>query len=554
MNRYSFEYIKKIIEKNDYKVISDYYKNNLQKLILQCPENHIFPMSFKMFNKGHRCSYCANKRQYNIDEVRGFFEEKGYKLLSKEYNGNKSHLEVIGPDDKVYETTLFSFKVAGIIPHLKGNLFKNEEETRYIFEQLYNKPFPKTKPDWLLNPKSGRLLELDGYNEDLKIAFEYDGRQHFQDETFLKEGIGIRYERDLIKQKLCKDNNVTLIKIPFYIKDKYSYIENKLKYKNTLYIGDPHVKISNLESWEKLIDFIEIQAKINHVSKIVFLGDLFNDHSVVRLEVAHFWKNTINRLKCQYDLHILCGNHDMVMGSSEHSGLTAISLLEKLYEYNVIVINNPTIVDNIGYIPYIHDEEEFLKAAKDLYEQGATKMLIAHQTFNGAEYDNGFYAPNGIDLNSVPQKAIISGHIHKHQEFGKCLYLGTSTWETRSDANQDKGIWLCSHQEDGTLLSKKMIPTKGVVTSIVEAKIKEGDVLPAVPNGCKFYVELIGTTEWIKKTKEHYRGSAAIKSTYTDTKNSSRKPLGAISLEEFATKHFDITVNKEALFEALKDL
>ena len=58
-------------------------------------------------------------------------------------------------------------------------------------------------------------MELDGYNIDLRLAFEYQGIQH------RKKAFGITddelkniQKEDALKLKLCKKNGVTLIQIP----------------------------------------------------------------------------------------------------------------------------------------------------------------------------------------------------------------------------------------------------------------------------------------------------------------------------------------------------
>ncbi|MHA1733209.1 MAG: hypothetical protein ACTSU5_14775 [Promethearchaeota archaeon] len=64
-----------------------------------------------------------------------------------------------------------------------------EDVVRKIFEYLFDgKPFPPAYPPWLVNPATGRTLEFDGYNRELRLAFEYNGPHHARslDEDTLK--------------------------------------------------------------------------------------------------------------------------------------------------------------------------------------------------------------------------------------------------------------------------------------------------------------------------------------------------------------------------------
>lgn len=539
-NKHSYRYVKEKIEsEKGYKLLSSDYVNSVSKLEIECNEGHIFPMSFKVFNKGHRCSYCAGKRQYDINEVRNIFEKRGYRLISKEYKNNRDKLDVVGPDNKKYKTTLFAFKVQNIIPHLKGKVFKNEEECRSIFEEITGKTFPKARLDCLKNPNTNKNLELDGYSKELNIGFEYDGKQHFENVEFTDEKITSINKRDIIKDDLCKQNNIKLIRIPFYIRDKYSYIKNKIKYNNHLIVGDPHIQISNLKDSFRLLKFIEKQAKENNVSKIVFLGDLFHTHAIVRVEVQYFWINAFKTLQKQYDIIALCGNHDMILGESKYAGLNSLSILDEEYKYNISVIDCPSIVDNIAYIPYMSNKEDFLKASAELYEQGATKLLIAHQTFTGATYENGFYAEDGIEPDLVHQENIISGHIHKQQQLGKCFYPGTPKWDTMSDANEDKGIWIFEHNEDGSVKDKKFISTKNIVTPIYKHVFIEGEEEPVLIDTARNYLELLGKAAWITKMKKKYKGKAQIKARPTDRKSVKIERDGLISVSSYVDKFFE---------------
>ena len=101
---------------------------------------------------------------------------------------------------------------------------KGENVCRRAMIEITGENFYKVRPKWLINPVTNSPLELDNYNESLRIAVEYNGEQHYKYNKFMhgdsKEKFQNQQYRDLIKQDLCKKNNVHLIIVPHYIKLK----------------------------------------------------------------------------------------------------------------------------------------------------------------------------------------------------------------------------------------------------------------------------------------------------------------------------------------------
>lgn len=288
-----------------------------------------------------------------------------------------------------------------------------------------------------------------------------------------------------------------------------------------LRIGDPHITVRNLEEAENLILFVRDQANKYEVDRVEFLGDLMHTHAVLRVEVVDFWMRAFT--KFNYKIHIvaLVGNHDQPGSKEKEHTMNSLNVFRSLNDdYTTIdIIDKPCQINGIAYIPYMSDHTAFLKATQDLYDQGATKLLVAHQTFTGATYENGFYAEDGIDPILVPQETIISGHIHKQQQIGKCFYPGTPKWDTMSDANENKGIWLFEHNSDGSIKNKQFISTKDVVTPIEKHVLNEGDTEIELNEKARNYIELVGSTAWITQMKKKYKGIAAIKARPSDRKH-----------------------------------
>lgn len=119
-------------------------------------------------------------------------------------------------------------------------VWKYEEECRRILEKIYKKPFPSKRPDFLKSPITKQNLELDCYNEELKIAVEYDGAQHAKYTPHFHRGDKWKFiyqvRKDDWKNLKCREMNITLIRIPHYVPfDKLEkYIRGKLIKANKL--------------------------------------------------------------------------------------------------------------------------------------------------------------------------------------------------------------------------------------------------------------------------------------------------------------------------------
>lgn len=99
---------------------------------------------------------------------------------------------------------------------------KKESICRQILEEVYGLPFPNCRPDWLKNV-TGHNLELDCYNEVLKIALEYNGEQHYLFPNFTNcsyRQFVAQQQRDALKKKLCENRGVKLIIVPYTVETK----------------------------------------------------------------------------------------------------------------------------------------------------------------------------------------------------------------------------------------------------------------------------------------------------------------------------------------------
>ncbi len=101
-----------------------------------------------------------------------------------------------------------------------------EQEIRNVFERITGLKFPKARPRWLKG-RSRCPLELDGYNEKHKIAFEYQGIHHYEP-IFGDNVLRKRKLRDKRKRELCRSRGVLLICIPYWKENIEGFIRKKL--------------------------------------------------------------------------------------------------------------------------------------------------------------------------------------------------------------------------------------------------------------------------------------------------------------------------------------
>lgn len=320
----------------------------------------------------------------------------------------------------------------------------------------------------------------------------------------------------------------------------------------SIYLGDPHVQISNLDESEALMHFIVDQVLKHQPDQIVILGDLFHNFALVRTEILDFWKDWLDTISEAGKLIVLIGNHDLANSGNDKYKSNALNVFNLMKKRNLHIVEYPQVHGCIGYVSYMHDQAEFVRVANSLKDQGA-KVLVCHQDWNGSQYESGYYAPGGVDPDSLDYPLIIGGHIHKRQRFGKVILPGTARWITSSDANEPKGLWLVHHDDQsGAIISEEFIDTSNVCSPIIQVTYKEGEAPPELPDKARITLQLVGPSVWIAQEKQKFKGKASIKSKITDTKKVEARKAGN-GLEDFIKNLFVSTMDKENLLKCAKE-
>jgi hypothetical protein len=168
----------------------------------------------------------------------------------------------------------------------------------YIFDKYI---FVKVRPNWLEN-KTGHNLELDFFCEELKLAFEYNGQQHYEFMEFFhktEENFEKQLEHDELKLKLCTKENVKLIIVPYTItlEKMYSYVlseldDNDIKYTyKSKRFNINEIKMTNPQQDKALNIISEKEGKL-------ISGNYVTRDSDVTIECnkEHTWTTTFGKI------------------------------------------------------------------------------------------------------------------------------------------------------------------------------------------------------------------------------------------------------------------
>jgi hypothetical protein len=165
-------------------------------------------------HKGNWCRACDAERrrlhpprpQIDREVVERIIAERGGEMVDivdgGTWKGKNTRLTIRCADGHDWPASVDNLMHAGSwCPYCRH---KGERIVRAIFAATFNAKFPKSKPSWLRSPKA-RGLELDGYNEHLRLAFEYQGPHHEQDANVQMH--------DQLKRVACSGRDIQLIEV-----------------------------------------------------------------------------------------------------------------------------------------------------------------------------------------------------------------------------------------------------------------------------------------------------------------------------------------------------
>ena len=226
-----------------------------------------------------------------------------------------------------------------------------------------------------------------------------------------------------------------------------------------LIIGDSHLGLgypNSVDKWFRvhqeyfksfLIPLIE--KEMGSDDMIVHCGDLFDNRTVVPINILNYAQDILEKISRICPVHILIGNHDLYTKSSNDVNTV------KLYKYipNITVHEQPTKIEYMGksilMLPWVEKRKD---QQKTLEEFSGCHYLFCHSDLNGAKMHLNSVAHKNLDKIDVESfsgyKNVYSGHIHIVQRNKNFTFVGNNFEMDRNDLGNQKGIFILDVVEE----------------------------------------------------------------------------------------------------------
>lgn len=230
-------FLKRIEEIHGKDIICEetFYKNHNEKVTLHCPKHGFFEKAPKeLLIKKQGCIKCGYEKSSSKNKMSlEVFIKKSNQIHDNKYNYSlvnyknaNTKVEIICPKHGIFLQCPKDH-----INQLQGcplcAVSKGEKEILKYLKENNIKYIPQHAFDNCVNEQTGRKLFFDFYIPEYNLCIEFDGEQHFFPLEIFGGAKKFNYliQRDEIKNKYCKENNINILRIKY---NQFKQINNIL--------------------------------------------------------------------------------------------------------------------------------------------------------------------------------------------------------------------------------------------------------------------------------------------------------------------------------------
>ena len=200
-------------------------------------------------------------------------------------------------------------------------------------------------------------------------------------------------------------------------------------------IGDIHID-SKEETIQEKINNLRNMLN-NDYNNVILLGDVFHIRNHVSTFAINLLQNLFEEFKDKH-FYIIVGNHDCKYKNTLHPNSieTCLGWIK-----NVTVIDKPTNIDNFLLIPWICDLNYI--DCIDAIKKSKQKYCCGHFAINTFLMTRGIECRSSLKISDFDHfEKVFSGHFHLRQEKKNIIYVGSTTQETWTDYQDQKGYYV----------------------------------------------------------------------------------------------------------------
>jgi DNA-directed RNA polymerase subunit RPC12/RpoP len=209
---YTSEFVSQVLARNKIILLSDYQTSPKPIKVRFEKCGHEVWTNWSNIQSGRGCSLCAPNRRATEEDYNKTAEKFGGRILTigSHANNNSKWKCSLG---HVFIRNLSSVRTYGTFCTICSGSYA-ETLCRLAIEKLFGRRFC-TKRIQAMRSLKGRPLELDIYNEDLRLAVEHNGAHHYEPQQNWSGDEGLRIQRihDLQRRRFCKANGILLVEI-----------------------------------------------------------------------------------------------------------------------------------------------------------------------------------------------------------------------------------------------------------------------------------------------------------------------------------------------------
>lgn len=175
--KYTYDEVCSIFNREGFEVLDREYVGANSPLQVKCSNGHSIKLRLSDFLHGVRCSTCSGIAKKDVASIRESLTLQGYQLLSTSYTNNKSKLLLKCPENHVFEMRWNDFQQGHRCPQcVKGtSVSVDEKDVLSLVRSIYTGVIVENDRSIIMNPSTGCYLELDIWLPEINKAIEYNG-------------------------------------------------------------------------------------------------------------------------------------------------------------------------------------------------------------------------------------------------------------------------------------------------------------------------------------------------------------------------------------------